>query len=137
MAEMTLSVQKKFELLVVFNIFATFYIFLHKTLVPGVVFLLRDSAAPTSQTAHFGFWWVYHAILWWLLVKEKERGAKKIEVVTSVGLILLLLFLGAELKFGTLLKKLDWKGVSDTLSYGTSFFLSVFIWSYFHSLKKR
>ncbi len=134
---MTLSSQKKLELLVVFNVFATLYIFLHKTFVPGIVFLFRDSAAPINPVSHFGFWWVYHALLWWLLVKEKERGREKIQIATSVGMALLLLFFALELKFGNLLKKLDWKGVSNTLSYGTSFLLSAFIWSHFHALKKK
>lgn len=133
---MTLAAQKKFELLVVFNIFATIYIFIHKTFVPSVVFLLHDSAS-SVHFYDFGFWWVYHAILWGLMTREKNRAADKILLITSVGMVLLTIFLVLELVYGNLLVKLDWKAISDTLSYGSSFFISAFIWSYYRAVKQE
>lgn len=132
---MTLASKKQYALLVVFNIFTTVYIFLHKTLVPTVLYLLRDPASAPREY-DFGFWWVYHAILWYWLVKEKEAAAQKIVAVTSVALVLLVLFLGLELWSGGL-ARLEWKGISDTITYGFSFFVSAFIWSYFRKIERQ
>lgn len=133
---MTLSDQKRFELLVVFNIFAAIYIFLHKTFVPGVVFFLHDSAASVTSY-NFGFWWVYHLVICILMVKKKENAANFMLIFTSIGMVFLTLFLFLELVFGELLVRINWKAVSDTLSYGTSFLISWFVWVYYWNIKKR
>ena len=122
----TLKGKRRFEILQTANVGLALYVAIHKLFMPLFVVTLGEGGTITE--AGFGLWYLYHALIWWLMM-EKQRTPHN-----AYSLVYMAWFATGYLPLTTFLSffrdgamAVTWGTFSAVLCYGSSLVFTMFL----------
>ncbi|GEM_PF-4324710 len=122
----TLKGKRRFEMLQVANVMLAAYVAIHKLFMPAFVALMTKTG--TVADAGFGLWYLYHALIWFLML-EKQRNP-----YNAYSLVYMAWFATGYLPLTTFLSfihdgafSVTWGTISAVLCYGSSLIFTMFL----------